>query len=159
MYSYIVCNSNLLIHRESNYVVFRARRKLLDSRSRQLGAQAGKKLFGITEDATQLRGDSVDEFVMERLVAVGENMGLTGADLLQFVTDQQTIEREERQKERELEREEQEAAERAGREKTEEAVRARKEKGRTRRERNDCSRERTTICLRDKKIRTRRGEN
>ena len=32
---------------------------------------------------------------MERLVAIGEKMGLTGADLRQFMTDQQTIEREE----------------------------------------------------------------
>ena len=60
---------------------------------------------------------------MERLVAIGEKMGLTGADLRQFVTDQQTIEREERQKERELKREEQETTERARRENAEEAER------------------------------------
>ena len=60
---------------------------------------------------------------MERLVTIGEKMGLTGAELRQFLTDQQTIEREERQKERELKKEEQEAAERARREKAEEAQR------------------------------------
>ena len=41
---------------------------------------------------------------MERRVAIGEKMGLTGADLRQFVTDQQTIESEDRQKKRELKR-------------------------------------------------------
>ncbi|XP_062511729.1 caldesmon-like [Corticium candelabrum] len=55
-------------------------------------------------------------------------MGLTGAELRQFVTDQQTIEREERQKERELKKEEQEAAGKARIETAEEAERARKEK-------------------------------
>ena len=65
---------------------------------------------------------------MERLVTIGEKMGLTGAELRQFVTDQQTIEREERQKERELKKEEQEAVERARRETAKEAERARKEK-------------------------------
>ena len=54
---------------------------------------------------------------MEQLVAIGEKSGLPGADLRQFVTDQQTIEREERQKERE-------AAERARRKMAEEAERA-----------------------------------
>ena len=53
---------------------------------------------------------------------------MTGVDLHQFVTDQQTIEREERQKERELKTEEQETAERARRKKAEEVETARKEK-------------------------------
>ena len=36
--------------------------------------------------------------MVEQLVAIGEKMALTGADLCQSVTDQQRIEREETQK-------------------------------------------------------------
>ena len=74
-------------------------------------------------------------------------MGLTGANLHQYVTDQQTIEREDSQKERELKREEQEAAERASKEKDEEA------------ERKKVAAERERHVLEIKKTRTRSGEN
>ena len=81
---------------------------------------------------------------MERLVAIGEKSGLPGADLRQFVTDQQTIEREERQK----------GQKKNGRR----SGKGLKRKGRRSGERNDCSGERTTTYLRDKEVRTGGGE-
>ena len=64
----------------SRTILSSAERRLLNTLARQFGAQAGEQLFRITEDATRFRGESVGYFVMERLVAFGKKMVLTGAD-------------------------------------------------------------------------------